>query len=176
MQRYINLNKDIRILYYQNYLIIKDSYTQLVLNSLNLKIVGLFIIFDNNNSISLKNKVYNNNMLTVLKQLNLAINGVIKFYSKKLTIAGIGFKGWLIDSKNKITLKIGYSNSIILKIPKEVIIIFLRPSLIIVKGPSKEITNSVAAQIRFLKRVNAYKNKGILFENEIVKLKTGKQK
>jgi len=176
MQRSINFNKDICILYYQNCLIIKGYYTQLVLSALNLKIIGLFIIFDNSNSISLKNIVYNNNVLTIVNQLDSAIKGVIKFYYKKLTITGIGFKGWLVDSKKKITLKIGYSNNIILKIPKEVIIIFLRPSLIIVKGPSKEITNLVAAQIRFLKRINAYKNKGILNENEIVQLKPGKQK
>jgi ribosomal protein L6P/L9E len=176
MQRSINFSKDICILYYQRFLIIKGQYTQFVLSTLNLKIVGLSIIFDNNNLISMNSTVYNDNMLTLTKQINLAINGVVKFYYKKLTITGIGFKGWLVDSKKKITLKIGYSKNILLKIPNEVIIIFLKPSLIIVKGPSKEITNFVAAQIRFLKRINIYKNKGILNENEIVQLKPGKQK
>ena len=174
MQQFINLNKNIRILFYQNCLIVKGPHTQLILGALNLKTVGLFI-FNNDNSISLKNIIYNNKISVIVKQLNLAINSVIKFYYKKLIITGIGFKGWLVDSK-KITLKIGYSRNILLKIPKEVIIIFLKPNLIIVKGPSKEITNLVAAKIRFLKRINAYKNKGILNENEISQLKPGKQK
>jgi ribosomal protein L6P/L9E len=56
-----------------------------------------------------------------------------------------------------------------------VLIFCLCPTLIIVKGPNKEITNFIAARIRFLKRVDIYKEKGILYENEFVRLKAGKQ-
>lgn len=171
MQHLIILKKNITILYYQDCFFIKGFNSQVMLKSLsiNVKIVDLFIIFNSTSCIYI-NTTFNKN------SLSLAIDGVVKLFYKKLTIIGIGFKGWLLNTEKILTLKFGYSKNILLKIPKEVTINFLRTNLMIIKGPSREITNLVSGQIRSLKRINIYKKKGILNENEAIQLKPGKQK
>jgi ribosomal protein L6P/L9E len=166
----INLHKSVSIIYHNNNLIIKNHYTHVI-----LKNIKSYIILDKNYVKIFTNYIKND--LTFYQQLNSITNGVFNFFIKKLNLVGIGFKAWVTINKNKqkiLTLKFGFSKNIILKISKEVLIFCLRPNLIIVKGPNKKITTFVAAQIRLLKRINVYKGKGILYENEFVQLKPGK--
>jgi hypothetical protein len=167
----INLDKKISIIHYNDNLIIKNRYSHVLLDvSKNIK---SFMIF-NPKFLKLFTVCIKNDLF-FYKHLNSITKGVFNFFYKKLNLIGIGFRGW-VTKKKKFTLKFGFSKYIVLKIPKEVIIFFLRPTLIIVKGPDKEITNFIASRIRILKRVDIYKGKGILYENESIQLKAGKQK
>ena len=168
---FINLDKKVSIIYHNDNLIIKNCYTHVLLDvSKNVKSFTIF----NSNFLKLFS-VCTENDLSLYKHLSSVTKGVCNFFYKKLNLIGIGFRGWVTKKKN-FTLKFGFSKYIILKIPKEVIIFFLRPTLIIVKGPDKEITNFIAARIRILKRVDPYKGKGISYEDEFIRLKAGKQK
>jgi len=173
----INLNKNISIIYYNNFLIIKSYYTHVVLDILKLRKFKSSIVL-NSSSLRLVTKSIGNKIL-FNNQLISLIKGVNNFYYKKLNLIGIGFRAWVTKNKlsnKKLVIKFGFSKYIILTIPKEVVIFCLRSTLMVVKGPDKEITNFIAARIRFLKRINIYKGKGILYENEVIQLKLGKQK
>jgi ribosomal protein L6P/L9E len=165
------------IISYKNFLIVKSYYAHVVFDISRFKDDEAFIMFKADSLCFVKGKrLVDKGFKTRFKSIMAGIN---YFYFKKLNLVGIGFRAWVLHDENKqkkLILKFGFSKHIVLVIPKEVIVFCLRPASIIVKGPNKEITNFVSSRIRFLKRVNVYKGKGILYENEVVSLKLGKQK
>jgi ribosomal protein L6P/L9E len=165
------------IIYYKNFLIVKSYYAHVVFDISRFKDDKTFITFKANFLCLVKGKgLLDKGFETRFRSIMAGMN---YFYFKKLNLVGIGFRAWVLHDENKqkkLILKFGFSKHIVLVIPKEVIVFCLRPASIIVKGPNKEITNFVSSRIRFLKRVNVYKGKGILYDNEVVTLKLGKQK
>lgn len=96
---------------------------------------------------------------------------------KNLKLFGIGFKGGLI-SFNKLKLlylNVGYTHPIYFKIPKDISMVDYKPTKFIIYGDSNGKVTQIAARIRKLKTPEPYKGKGILYENEIVRLKEGKK-
>jgi large subunit ribosomal protein L6 len=109
------------------------------------------------------------------------VRGVSEGFSKDLDLVGIGYK---VDAKtNAIMLSLGYSHPIEFPIPKGISIKVERQSraiqnyvaTITVSGADRQLVGQVAADIRSLRRPDAYKGKGLRYANEAIKLKVGKK-
>lgn len=109
------------------------------------------------------------------------IQGVSEGFSKSLDLVGIGYK---VDVKSKaIVFSLGYSHPIEFPIPPGIAMKVERQQrnlqnyigTIIISGPDKQMVGQVAADIRSLKKPDAYKGKGLRYANEIVRTKVGKK-
>ena len=106
-------------------------------------------------------------------KLNI-LNNVLK---KKLILFGIGFRSWSYktsDLKNHLIFKIGFSRDISVEVPKSIIAISLKPTLILLKSVHKSKLSQFVSFLRSLKKPDVYKGKGVQYINEVVKLKLGK--
>jgi large subunit ribosomal protein L6 len=65
---------------------------------------------------------------------------------------------------------------VLIFVPADIIILCLKPTLIFIKGFDKESVSLIACHIRSIKVPDSYKGKGIRYENELVRIKPGKQK
>ncbi len=110
-----------------------------------------------------------------------SIRGVTEGFSKDLDLIGIGYK---VDAKPKaVTLTLGYSHPIEFPIPPGISIKVEKQSksiqnyisTIIISGSDKQLVGQVAADIRSLRRPDAYKGKGLRYASEYVRLKVGKK-
>ncbi len=109
---------------------------------------------------------------TYASHIKNMIEGTTKGFEKKLVIEGIGYKAQS-DGLN-LSLNIGFSHPVKLEIPKD-IKITIEKNIISIFGIDKEKVGFFAAKIRALKKPEPYKGKGIRYENEIVRRKTGKK-
>jgi len=109
------------------------------------------------------------------------VHGVTEGFSKDLDLVGIGYK---VDAKpNALMLALGYSHPIELPIPKEISVKVERQqraiqnyvATITISGADKQLVGQIAADIRSLKRPDAYKGKGLRYAKEAIKLKVGKK-
>ena len=104
--------------------------------------------------------------------INNMVNGVTDGFEKKLIIEGIGFRAAI--NNNKLVLNLGFSHPIEIEAPKG-IEFKIDKNTIIVSGPDKQMVGQVAASIRAKKKPEPYKGKGIRYEGEIIRRKTGKK-
>ena len=109
------------------------------------------------------------------------IKGVHEGFSKSLDLVGIGYK---VDAKPKtITFSLGYSHpiefplppGISVKVDKQSRTIQNYVSTITISGSDKQLVGQVAADIRSLRKPDAYKGKGLRYTSEVVRLKVGKK-
>ena len=96
---------------------------------------------------------------------------------QKLKLVGVGFR---IEStneseKNLLTLKLGYSHYYYVKVPKNLEVNCFTKTKFSIFGNSYYEISQLASKIREKKIPEPYKGKGILYENEIVKIKEGKK-
>ena len=110
-----------------------------------------------------------------------SVTGVVQGFRKELDIVGIGFRAEL---RGKIlTLSLGFSHTIDFPVPEGIDIRVERSNrqiqnyvaTILVEGVDKYRVGQVAANIRALKRPDAYKGKGIRYRDEHIQLKVGKK-
>ena len=98
------------------------------------------------------------------------------FLLKKLKFIGLGYKFFLIDSKlNLLHLKLGYSHSVYFHVPSNIILNFNKNTILYFKGNEYYILTQILSRIKTNKIPDLYKGKGILYENEMIKLKKGKK-
>jgi len=109
------------------------------------------------------------------------IRGVAEGFSKELDLVGIGYK---VEAKPKaMTFSLGYSHpiefplppGITAKVEKQNKTIQNYIATIIISGSDKQLVGQVAADIRSLRRPDAYKGKGLRYSSETVRLKVGKK-
>lgn len=109
------------------------------------------------------------------------VRGVTEGFTKQLDLVGIGYK---VDVKPKaITLSLGYSHPIEFPIPEGIAIKAEKQSksiqnyiaTISISGSDKQLVGQVAADLRSLKKPDAYKGKGLRYATETVRLKVGKK-
>jgi len=109
------------------------------------------------------------------------VRGVTEGFSKDLDLIGIGYK---VDAKAKaVTFSLGYSHPIEFPIPPGIAIKVEKQSktiqnyvaTITISGSDKQLVGQVAADIRSLRRPDAYKGKGLRYASEYVRLKVGKK-
>jgi len=109
------------------------------------------------------------------------ILGVTEGFSKQLDLVGIGYK---VDAKpTAMTLSLGYSHPIEFPLPPGITAKVEKQSksiqnyiaTITIAGSDKQLVGQVAADIRSLRRPDAYKGKGLRYTSETVRLKVGKK-
>ena len=72
-------------------------------------------------------------------------------------------------------LKVGYSHTCLIKVPSELKVVCLKPTLISISGIDKQEVGNFAALVRSYKIPEPYKGKGILYQDEKITLKEGKR-
>ncbi|MDI6840063.1 MAG: 50S ribosomal protein L6 [bacterium] len=105
--------------------------------------------------------------------INNMVTGVTQGHGRTLLIEGQGYRAKL-DGKN-LSLQLGYATPIQFTPPKGVEIEVPRPEMIVIRGIDKQLVGDVAARIRAIKSPEPYKGKGIRYEREYVRKKTGKK-
>ncbi len=110
-----------------------------------------------------------------------AVKGVTEGFSRDLDIVGVGYKAELRG--NKLVLSLGYSHQIEFLPPPGVDIKVERkqkPGLnqyqttLTVSGIDRQVVGQVCANLRDLRRPDAYKGKGVRYADVPLKLKPGK--
>jgi large subunit ribosomal protein L6 len=109
------------------------------------------------------------------------VRGVTEGFSKNLDLVGIGYK---VDAKPKaVLLSLGYSHPIEFPIPPGISVKVEKQNkslqnyvaTITISGVDKQLVGQYAADIRSLRKPDAYKGKGIRYASETVRLKVGKK-
>ena len=108
------------------------------------------------------------------------VQGVLKGYSKELTIYGTGYG--IKEQQNALLLTLGFAKPASIAIPTGVTVDIKTasargndvPAVFTVTGPDKATVGQFAAQIRKIRPPEPYKGKGIRYAGEIVKRKVGK--
>ncbi len=95
------------------------------------------------------------------------IIGVSQGFKKELEIQGVGYRAQL--QGKSLVLTLGYSHPIKIDPPEGVTIEVPRPSLVVVKGASKELVGQVAANIRKAREPMVFaRGKGVRYLGEHV--------
>ncbi len=174
-----NIHEKIRIPKNINIILKKNSLEFYgPLGSINLNIMdSLYFFIKTNiillsfNNLHLKNK--KKSFLNLYKSLiKLKIKGVLQGFKLNLFLKGLGFKAFI--ENNNLTLKLGYSHSIIVKIPENIKIINQTNKLIFNSNDWIFLTKYVHF-IKNFKKPEPYKGKGLLLKNEVILLKEGKK-
>jgi len=106
-----------------------------------------------------------------------AVTGVRNGFQKRLDVYGVGFRADVQGCK--LTLEIGYSHSVVYEAPDGVEIATEDGQggaqvRIVVSGIDKQKVGQVAADIRFKRKPEPYKGKGIRYQDEVIHFKAGK--
>ncbi len=109
---------------------------------------------------------------TMRSLVNNAMEGVNEGFSKTLEINGVGFRADVSDKT--LNLKVGFSHIVEFPIPEGIDVV-VEKNKITVSGIVKELVGQVAADIRKVKKPEPYLGKGIKYEDEIIRRKTGKK-
>ena len=102
-----------------------------------------------------------------------AVVGVTEGFRRELEIVGVGYRGEVRG--REIHLALGYSHPVVYAIPDGIdVSIDDRANRIAVSGIDKQQVGQVAADLRSLRKPDAYKGKGIRYRDEVIRLKVGK--
>ena len=101
-----------------------------------------------------------------------AIVGVTEGYTKLLEIHGVGYRCAVKGSA--LELSLGYSHPITVEPPEGIAFNAPEPTRIQISGIDKQLVGQVAADIRAMRKPDAYHGKGVRYQGEYVKLKPGK--
>ena len=100
------------------------------------------------------------------------VKGVTEGYSRQLEIVGVGFRAE-VKGEN-LVMQLGFSHPVNFPIPKDIKMLTLKPTQIMVSGIDKEKVGEISARIRRIFPPEPYKGKGIRYSGEYVKKKIGK--
>ncbi|WP_412026389.1 50S ribosomal protein L6 [Deinococcus yunweiensis] len=101
-----------------------------------------------------------------------AVKGVSDGYTINLELRGVGFRAKL--SGRNLEMTIGYSHPVIIEPPAGVTFAVPEPTKIDVSGIDKQLVGQVAANVRKVRKPDAYHGKGVRFLGEKIALKAGK--
>lgn len=101
-----------------------------------------------------------------------AITGTTEGYRKTLELMGVGYR--VQQSGAGITLNVGFSHSVDVQPLEGVTLSVEGNNRIHVEGNDKQKVGQLAAVIRRVRPPNAYKEKGIRYAGEVLRLKPGK--
>jgi large subunit ribosomal protein L6 len=103
-----------------------------------------------------------------------AVHGVHTGFSRKLEIAGVGYRAQV--QGRDLVLQLGFSHEVRHAIPEGIKIECPDPTHITIHGADKQLVGQVAAEVRAYRRAEPYKGKGIKYDDEIIRRKEGKKK
>ena len=108
--------------------------------------------------------------------INNMVVGVSEGYKKTLQLVGVGYR--VSNTGNVIEFALGYSHAILFALPKEIKVETKsernQDPLIMLESCDKQLLGQVCAKIRSLRKPEPYKGKGIRFQGEVIRRKSGK--
>jgi large subunit ribosomal protein L6 len=121
-----------------------------------------------------KIKALQGTTFALIKQLLVETSTVLY---QKLKFIGVGYRAFSVDNfEDKLLLfKLGYSHPIYFKVSKDLKIFCLKLTKLFIYGSSYQHVTQISSLIRSYKKPEPYKGKGILYDNEKIKLKEGKK-
>lgn len=136
--------------------------------------VSNLALFQISNAEKKKIKALQNTTIAQIKYLFIESSVII---SQKLKMVGVGYRIDFTEMFNNklLTLKLGYSHAIYVKVPENLIVNCFSKTKFFISGSSYDQVNSFSTRIRANKVPEPYKGKGILYEGETVSLKEGKK-
>lgn len=117
-------------------------------------------------------KVAKMNTGTMWSLIRNTLSGLTEGFSKVLEIEGVGFRAAL-EGKT-LVLNLGFVNPVRFN-PPEGITINVEKNTVTISGSDKQLVGQVAAEIRSFKKPEPYKGKGIKYQGEVVRRKSGKK-
>ena len=108
--------------------------------------------------------------------INNLVVGVSKGYKKTLELVGVGYR--VSNKGNLIEFSLGYTHPIFLQLPAEVKVETKsernQNPIITLETCDKQLLGLICAKIRSFRMPEPYKGKGILFQGEVIRRKSGK--
>ncbi|MPY68338.1 50S ribosomal protein L6 [Deinococcus sp. SDU3-2] len=101
-----------------------------------------------------------------------AVKGVSDGFTINLELRGVGYRAKLAGKNLEMT--IGYSHPVVIEPPAGVTFTVPEPTRIDVSGIDKQLVGQVAANVRKVRKPDAYHGKGVRFVGEQIALKAGK--
>ena len=98
--------------------------------------------------------------------------GVTDGYTKKLEVNGVGYRAAMQGKALNLTL--GYSHPVVIDAPEGITFETPDANTILVKGIDKQVVGETAAFVRSKRAPEPYKGKGIKYEGEKIRRKSGK--
>ena len=154
----------------------KGELSQKVDSSIIVKIEDNHILFeiDENSPVNYKQKQAFHGLYRAL--VNNMVVGVSEGYKKVLELVGVGYR--VSNQGNIIEFALGYTHPIFIQLPSEVKVETKsernRNPLIILESCDKALLGLICAKIRSFRMPEPYKGKGILFQGEVIRRKSGK--
>jgi large subunit ribosomal protein L6 len=146
----------------------KGKLSQEISPAINVEIEDGKIVVTRDND-EKQTRAYHGLMRQLIRNM---IVGVSDGYTKTMVIVGVGYKAEL--KQNILVLTLGYANDIEYVVPEGVKIACETPTKFSITGIDKQLVGQTAAEIRSLRKPEPYKGKGIRYENEFVRSKSGK--
>ena len=154
----------------------KGELSQKVDSSIKVNIGTDQIVFevDANSPVNIKQKQAFHGLYRSL--INNMVIGVSEGYKKVLELVGVGYR--VSNQGNLIEFTLGYTHPIFIQLPNEVKVETKsernQNPLLILESCNKELLGLICAKIRSFRKPEPYKGKGILFQGEVIRRKSGK--
>ena len=101
-----------------------------------------------------------------------AVTGVTDGYTRTMELMGVGYR--VQASGDGIVLNVGYSHTVEIHPPEGVTMEVEGNNRVHVRGIDKQKVGQLAARVRRVRPPNAYKEKGIRYQGELLRFKPGK--
>lgn len=154
----------------------KGELSQKVDTSINVKVEDAQVVLDINeeSAVNYKQKQAFHGLYRSL--VNNMVVGVSEGYKKVLELVGVGYR--VSNQGNLIEFSLGYTHPIFIQLPSEIKVETKsernQNPLIILESCDKQLLGLVCAKIRSFRKPEPYKGKGVLFQGEVIRRKSGK--
>lgn len=154
----------------------KGELSQWVDPSINVKVEDGHIVFevDENSPVNYKQKQAFHGLYRSL--VNNMVVGVSEGYKKVMELVGVGYR--VSNTGNLVEFTLGYTHPIFIELPKEVKVETKsernQNPVITLESCDKALLGLICAKIRSFRMPEPYKGKGILFQGEVIRRKSGK--
>ena len=154
----------------------KGELSQKVDSSINVKVEDAQVVLDINeeSAVNYKQKQAFHGLYRSL--VNNMVVGVSEGYKKGLELVGVGYR--VSNQGNLIEFSLGYTHPIFIQLPSEIKVETKsernQNPLIILESCDKQLLGLVCAKIRSFRKPEPYKGKGVLFQGEVIRRKSGK--
>lgn len=154
----------------------KGELSQKVDSSINVKVEDAQVVLDINeeSAVNYKQKQAFHGLYRSL--VNNMVVGVSEGYKKILELVGVGYR--VSNQGNLIEFSLGYTHPIFIQLPSEIKVETKsernQNPLIILESCDKQLLGLVCAKIRSFRKPEPYKGKGVLFQGEVIRRKSGK--
>ena len=154
----------------------KGELSQYIDPSIKMNVDDAHITFeiDENSPVNYKQKQAFHGLYRSL--VNNMVVGVSQGYKKTLELVGVGYR--VSNQGNLVEFSLGYTHPIFIQLPAEVKVETKsernQNPIITLESADKQLLGLICAKIRSFRMPEPYKGKGILFQGEAIRRKSGK--